>query len=102
MNVINEYSVAAGILIALGIYCAATKRNLLRIVIGIEVLTNGINLNFIAMGLSPQGLDQLAQMYAALSISIGASVAAVALALIMNAYKHYGTLDSSKMRRLRW
>lgn len=102
MSLLNEYSVAAGVLIAVGIYCVAMKRNLLRILIGIEIITNGVNLNFVAMGLGPQGLDQAAQMYAALSISIGASVAAVALALILTAYRHYGSLDSSKMRRLRW
>ncbi|RLE68920.1 MAG: hypothetical protein DRJ43_04765 [Thermoprotei archaeon] len=102
MSVLNEYSITAVTLIAIGVYCIATKRNLLKIIIGIEVVTTGVNLNFIAMGVRGGSVDPLASIYAAISIAIGAGVVAVALALVVNAYHRYGTLDSSKMSRLRW
>ncbi|RLE98183.1 MAG: hypothetical protein DRJ57_03785 [Thermoprotei archaeon] len=102
MSLLNAYSVAAAALIAVGAYCVASKRNLIKIVMGIEIVTTAVNLNFIAMGLRGGVLDPLASMYAAVSMAIGAAVAALALALIVQAYRHYGTLDSSKMSRLRW
>jgi len=102
MSLLNPYSASAVAMMVVGLYCIASKRDLLKIVMGLEIMTNAVNLNFIAMGLRNGVLDPLALIYAAVSMAIGASVAAVALALIVQAHRHYGTLDSSKMSRLRW
>lgn len=102
MSLLNSYSVAAIALLAIGAYCVASKRNLVKVVMGLEIMTTAVNLNFVAMGIRFGALDPLASIYAAISMAIGAAVAALALALVIQAYRHYGTLDSSKMSRLRW
>ena len=83
------------ILLALGLYCVLSKKNLIKIVIGLEIMAKGSTLAFIGMG----GAD--VQAYVIIAISIEAIVAAVALAIIVNVWKHTKTLDSSKMRQLR-
>jgi len=102
---VNWYLITAMILCLIGVYGMVIKRNAIRIVIGIEILTSGIHLNFIALGVavSPtQIVDVLAQTIVILSIVIGACVATVALMFIIQAYRHYGTIDVRRLRRLRW
>ena len=99
-----EYYIAfAFILYIIGLYCLATKRNMIRLVLGIEILINAANLNFIALSAyrTPGFVDPLAHSIVMISIAIAGCVSAVALALIVYAYKHYGTLNVRKLRRLR-
>ncbi|MEM2849088.1 MAG: NADH-quinone oxidoreductase subunit K [Candidatus Bathyarchaeia archaeon] len=96
------YMVTAIILVAIGLYCIIAKRELLKIVIGIEILTSAVNLNIMVMGLSTSGVDALAQSMTVISMAIGACIAAVALALIVNVFRHYQTTDVRKLRRLKW
>lgn len=90
------------ILVSLSIYCITTKKNIIKTVIGIEILTSSINLNFVIMGVRGDYVDALAQSLSIISIAIGASVAALALALIINVYRHYGKIDWDELRRLKW
>jgi multicomponent Na+:H+ antiporter subunit C len=101
-ELLQIYIPASILLIAMGIYCVAAKRDLIKIVLGIEIMTSGVNLNLIIMGLGSNGVDALAQSMALISMTIGACVAAVALSIIINAFRHYGTTDVRKLRRLRW
>jgi len=86
-----------------GLYCLATKRNMIRLVLGIEILINAANLNFIAFSAyRAEGfVDPLAHSIVVISIAIAGCVSAAALALVVYAYKHYGTLDVRKLKRLR-
>ncbi|WXG43363.1 MAG: NADH-quinone oxidoreductase subunit K [Promethearchaeati archaeon SRVP18_Atabeyarchaeia-1] len=98
------YLGTAAFLYALGIYCVVTKRNLIKLTIGIEILLSAGNLNlmvfsaFRVIGFA----DPLPQALVILSIIIGAAIAAVALSLVINIYRHYGTLDVRKIRKLKW
>ena len=83
------------VLLALGLYAVLSKKNLIKMVIGLEIMAKGSTLAFIGMG----GAD--VQAYVIIAISIEAVVAAVALAIIVNVWKHTKTLDSSKMKHLR-
>ncbi|OYT28694.1 MAG: hypothetical protein B6U95_03650 [Thermofilum sp. ex4484_82] len=97
------YANIAIVLILVGLYCIASKRNLLKIIIGIEIITVGVNLNILTMGLHKADyVDPLAQEMTIISIAIGAAVAAIALSILINVYRHYKTLDTRKLRRLRW
>ncbi|MCX8180397.1 MAG: NADH-quinone oxidoreductase subunit K [Thermofilaceae archaeon] len=102
MDVINAYTVAAAALLTIGLYSIAAKRNLIKLVMGIEIIATAVNLNFIGMGLRENGIDSLAQIYVALNMAVSAAVLALALAFVTILFRHYGTLDSSKIARLRW
>ena len=86
-----------------GLYCLVAKRNMIRLVMGIEILINAANLNFIALSLQMvKGyIDPLAHTFVIISIGIAGCVTAVALTLVVHAYRHYGTLDIRKIRRLK-
>ncbi|MHA1781365.1 MAG: NADH-quinone oxidoreductase subunit K [Candidatus Thorarchaeota archaeon] len=107
LDMLDIYLIFALILYMLGIYTLASARNMIKLVIGIEILVAAANLNFLALGAftsSPSILgpvDPLVQDFVILSICIGGAVAAIAMSLIMNAYRHYGTLDVRELRRLK-
>ena len=102
---VSLYMIAAIILFFIGVYCVVSKRNALKTVIGIEIMTTAIHLNFIALSLAnpPVGVvDSLAQSIVIMSMIVGAAIATLALMLIIRIYGHYKTVDLRKVSRLRW
>jgi len=116
MNV--DYIVAM-LMISFGLYCLLIKRNLIKMVIGLEILTFGIHLFLISMGyreggiapivtsvnpasvVATMGVDALPQALVLTSIVIDVCVTAMLLSLAIYAYKYHKTLDMSEIRRLK-
>ena len=91
-------------LFSIGIYCT-TRRNMIRILLGVEMVLNASNLAFIYFSSlrSSAGLvDPMGKSIVFMSIILGSCVVAVGLSMVVNAYKLYKTLDVRKLRRLRW
>ncbi len=89
------YLVVAFMLIGLGAYGMMVKRNLIRILIGAEIMGNGVNLALVALAVyggffsyTPQGLIMLI-------ISVAAAHTALALVLMLLYNRRYGTVDLS-------
>lgn len=92
-------------LFSVGVYCIAIKRNMIRILLGIEIVLNSGNLAFIYFSSLQSGrgyVDPLGQSIVIMSIVIGGCVIAVGLSLVVNAYRHFKTMDVRKLRRLKW
>lgn len=87
----------------IGLGCLMVKRDMVRLLIGVEILFNAANLCFIALSSHVTGfIDPLPQSIVMMAIVLDGSVIAVGLVIVINAYKHYGTLDVRKLRRLKW
>ncbi|NHJ13004.1 MAG: hypothetical protein EAX95_04970 [Candidatus Thorarchaeota archaeon] len=106
-DMLQIYLLFALILYIMGIYTLASNRNMVKLVIGIEILVAAVNLNFLAFSAFLSGpstlgpIDPMVQNFVILSICVGGAIAVVAISLIKNAYEHYGTLDVRELRRLR-
>lgn len=100
MNLWQLYVVAIIILIGIGIYCLIARKNLIQLLIGIEVIAKGVTLSFILAGFF-QGNEQIAQAIVITIIVIEAVTAAVAMALIVRAYRQTGSLDIKDFKKLR-
>lgn len=88
------YVVFAIIFVFMGLYCVLTKKNLIKSVIGISIMVKGASLSFLAA----QGT--LAQVVVVLIIIIDAIIAAVILSMVVNVYKHTGTLSIESLKKL--
>jgi len=88
----------------IGVYCLVVKRNMIRLLIALEIMMNAANLSLIAFSSygTPGFTHPLAHVFSILSIGVGGCVIALGLAITLNAYKHYRTLDVRRLRRLRW
>ncbi|MEM1537936.1 MAG: NADH-quinone oxidoreductase subunit K [Candidatus Nezhaarchaeales archaeon] len=101
MNPLNVYVFTSAALIVIGLYGIAVKRNMIKTVISIEIITAGVNLNFLALTVGTSFFT-LAQYFVIVSIALGAAVASIALSMVIQAYRHYGSIDLRKLSRLRW
>ena len=94
MTPLAAYLVLSALLFAIGLVGALTRRNAIIVLIGIELMLNAANLNFIAFwryGPEPQALTGV--MFVLFSIGIAAAEAAIGLALIIAVYRHYRTTN---------
>lgn len=109
--------IVVALLFALGFYTILFKRNLIKVVIGVEILEGAVNMFLVASGyvkgayapiytMAPDAARNnmvlpTPQALTLTSIVIGVAVSALMLAFAVNIYRHYGTLDVTKARRLR-
>ena len=100
---LTHYLACSAALYIIGLYCLVIKRNMLRLLIALEIMMNAANLNLIAFSsYSAEGLTHpLAHALAIMSIGIGGCIVALGLAITLHAYRHYKTLDVRKLRRLK-
>jgi NADH-quinone oxidoreductase subunit K len=92
----------SALLFATGLAGAVTRRNAILALVGIELMLNAANLNFIAFwryGAHPEALTGV--MVVIFSIAIAAAEAAVGLALIIAIYRHYKTSNLDEVKELK-
>ena len=100
MDLWQLYMVIIIVLIGVGVYCLVARRNIIQLVIGLEVIAKAVTLSFILAG-HLQGNQQIAQSIVITIILIEAIIAAVAISLIVAANRKAGSLDMDIFRKLR-
>ncbi len=89
---ITGYLLVAAVLFVSGVVCMATKRNGIGVLMGVELVLNGANINFVAFSrYTLLGLD--GQIISLFVIVLAAAEAAVALAIVLNFYNNHLTID---------
>ena len=101
---VSYYLAVGAVLFVTGVACMATKRNALGVLMGIELVLNGANVNFIAFGskyLRAENLGLDGQLIALFVIVLAAAEAAVALAIALNFYNNHTTIDVDQADELK-
>lgn len=107
--------IAVMLLIGIGLYTVLFKRDIIKIIIGIVIIESGVNLFLITLGYRGNSVAPIftsapkdtamslptVQALTLTSIVIGVATLALMLSLAMQIYRHYGSLDTNKIRRLR-
>lgn len=90
------------LLFFIGVYGFLVRRNLVTMLMSIELILNSVNLNFIAFDkyLFPGKLDGL--FFSLFVIAIAAAEAAVAIAIIINLYRNYQSIDIDDVENLKY
>ena len=99
INLSDFLLVSAG-LFCIGLYVILTKRNSIQVLIGIELMLNAAILNLVAFGKYDK-ISNGGQTFALFAIVLAAATTAVALAIILNVYKKYKTIDPGKTDHLK-
>jgi len=102
MTPLAGYLILSALLFAIGLAGAVTRRNAILVLVGIELMLNAANLNFMAFwryGAHPEALTGM--MFVIFSIGVAAAEAAVGLALIIAIYRHYKTTNVDQMDSLK-
>jgi NADH-quinone oxidoreductase subunit K len=101
MNSLESYLVISSILFSLGIFGIVTRRNAIAILMGIELILNSANINFVAFNRFG-GMHKLdGHIFTIFVIVLAAAEAAVALAIIINLFKNAGSVDVDEANTLK-
>lgn len=97
---VGAYVAVSAILFMLGVVCIIVRRNILYVLMGIEMILNAANINFVAFNrFSGDGLD--GRMFAVFVIILAAAEAAVALAIVLNVFHLFDSIRPSDVDLLR-
>lgn len=94
--------VVSAALFCIGLLAALSRRHAIFILIGIEMMLAGANVNFIAFWrFAPQPAQPIGVMVAIFAIAIAAAEAAVGLAMVIAVYRHFRTTDVDQFNQLK-
>lgn len=98
---LNTYLYLGALLFTCGIVCMATKRNAIGVLIGVELVLNGANVNFVAFARFNPTFALEGQVFALFTIVLAAAEAAVALAIVLNFYNNHNSVDVDSAEELK-
>ncbi len=97
LNVVNTS--LSIFLFGLGLFCLLTRRDIIKQVIGLKIMLQGVTLSLLTAGALHQDL-RVAQGMVVSALVVETVVIAVALALIINVFRHYPSGDVDQLNRL--
>lgn len=100
MESLNTYLYVSAILFSLGLYGVITRRNAIAVLMGVELILNSANLNFLAFARFG-GLNLSGHIFALFVIVMAAAEAAVALAIIINIFNNFHTINVDAARAMK-
>ena len=92
MDSLQVYLIISAILFSLGLFAVLTRRNAIAVLMGIELILNAANINFVAFSRFG-GMNMDGHIFTLFVIVMAAAEAAVALAIIINLYNHIRTIN---------
>ena len=102
MMSLQHYLIVSALVFSIGLAGVLTRRNAILVLIGVELMLNAANLNFIAFwryGPNPELLTGV--IFVIFAIGIAAAEAAVGLALVIAIYRHYKTIRLDRIDSLK-
>jgi len=90
---LNQYLILGALLFVSGVTCMAVKRNAIGVLMGVELVLNGANVNFVAFARYNPAFQLEGQVFALLVIVLAAAEAAIALAIVLNFYNNHTSVD---------
>ena len=100
MDQLQNYLFIAAALVSLGLFAVITRRNAVAVLMGVELILNSANVNFLAFSRFG-GMNFNGHVFALFVIIMAAAEAAVALAIIINLYNNYQSINVDEASQLK-
>ena len=97
---LNHFLILSGVLFAIGTAGVFLRRNLITVLLSIEIMLNAVNLTFVAIGRFRGNVD--GQIITFFVMTVAAAEAAVGLALVISLFRHRETLNPDAFTSLKW
>ena len=101
MNPLVYYQIVAVLLLGLGLFALVSRRTLVGMLIGVELMLNGAGLSIVAAAQLTQMNAVLGQLGALLVMGLAAAEATLVLAIVLVVNKRFGNADADTPRELR-
>ena len=99
---LEHFLIFGAIIFSLGVYGALVRRNLIGILMSIELMLNGVNVNLVAFSRSTSLAPETGQVFALFIIAIAAAAVAVGLAIVIALYRVRGSVLTDDVNLLKW
>ncbi len=99
---LQYFLLLAAALFCIGIYGLINSRNVVRVLMSIELLLNAVNINLLAFSAFLDDVAIKGQVFAIFVITVAAAEAAVGLAIILAIYRNRDTVDMERFNLLKW
>jgi len=94
---LEHYLALSAVLFAIGLYGAITKRNVIVILLCIEIMLSAVNVALVAFSRFITPVALTGQVFVVFVMAVAAAEAAVGLAIIIALYRRRGTVDSTEV-----
>lgn len=101
MNCLSTYLVIAAILFAMGLFGVLRRRNLIGMLISVELMLNGANLNFMAFNRFVTVEPAVGQIFALFVMGLAAAEAAIGLSIIAALFRTLHSINVDRAQQLR-
>jgi NADH-quinone oxidoreductase subunit K len=97
---LSHYLIVSALLFAIGSAGVFLRRNLITILLSVEIMLNAVNLSFVAFGRAAGNVD--GQIITFFVMTVAAAEAAVGLALVIALFRHRESLNPDAFTSLKW
>ena len=97
---LGHYLLLSGILFSIGVVGIITSRNMLKILLSLELLLAASNISFVAF--SRFNGDYTGQLIVFFVILVAAAEVAVGLAIVVLMYRHFSTIQADELKEMKW
>ena len=100
MIALHNYLILSAVIFAIAVIGVLIRRNLIVVLMSIELMLNAVNLTFIAFSRFLGSID--GQVIVFFVMAVAAAEAVIGLAIIISVFRHRQTLDPQEMQILKW
>ena len=99
---LEYFLILAAALFCIGVYGLVSSRNVIRVLMSIELMLNAVNLNLMGFSNYLDPADIKGQVFSVFVITIAAAESAVGLAIVLSIYRNRDTVDMEQFNLLKW
>lgn len=98
---LTHYLLLAAMLFAIGMFGVLSKRNIIAVLMGIELMLNAVNINLVAFNRFMPVHDLTGQLTALFAIVVGVAEVAIGIALAFRIYRDRNTINVDELNRMK-
>ena len=100
--IVNQFLILAAALFSLGVYGLLVRRNIVAILLSVELMLNAVNINLVAFESMLNTPQALGQVFAIFVITIAAAEVGVGLAIILLIFRNRRSANVDELNLMRW
>ncbi len=99
---LNHYLIFAAALLAAGVYGVLVRRNIIGILLSIELILNAVNINLVAFSRTTSVTPETGQIFAIFVMTLAAAAAVVGLAIVLALFRMRKTIFTDEINLMKW
>jgi len=100
--IVNQFLILSAALFALGVYGLLVRRNIVLILLSVELMLNAVNINLVAFEAMLDTTEALGQVFAIFVITVAAAEVGIGLAIVLMIFRNRRSANVDELNLMRW